>query len=117
MPRGGARPGAGRPRKPAAPVLEIAATDAPLTPLTPLALLEAVMLDVRQDLALRVACARALLPYRHARVAALGAKAQREAAALGAELGTDWAPLLAAPEAARDAPDDIAPDWDKLLAG
>jgi hypothetical protein len=115
MPRGGARPGAGRPRKPAAPVLEIAATDAPLTPM---ALLEGVMLDVRQDLALRVACARALLPYRHARVAALGAKAQREAEALDAERGTAWAPLLAAPEAVRDAPtDDAATDWDRLLAG
>jgi hypothetical protein len=114
MPRGGARPGAGRPRKPAAPVLEIAAIAAPLTPM---ALLEAVMLDVRQDLALRVACARALMPYRHARIPALGAKAQREAEAIDAERGTAWAPLLAAPEAARDAPDDAPTDWDRLLAG
>jgi hypothetical protein len=95
-------------------VLEIAATDAPLSPL---ALLENVMLDVRQDLALRVQCARALLPYRHARVAALGLRAQREAEAISAERGTAWAPLLAAPEAARDAPDDAPPDWSKLLAG
>jgi hypothetical protein len=65
----------------------------------------------------RVACARALLPYRHARVAALGAKAQREAEALDAERGTAWAPLLAAPEAARDAPDHAPTDWDRLLAG
>ncbi len=112
MPRGGARPGAGRPRKPAPPVLEIAAIAAPLTPM---ALLEAVMLDVRQDLTLRVACAKALMPFRHARVAALGSKAQREAEAFDAERGTAWAPLLAAPEAARDAPDDAAPDWNKLL--
>ena len=114
MPRGGARPGAGRPRKPAAPTPEIAATDAPATPM---ALLESVMADERQDLALRVACARALLPYRHARVAALGLRAQREAEAIDAERGTAWAPLLAAPEAARDAPDHAPTDWDRLLAG
>jgi hypothetical protein len=114
MPRGGARPGAGRPRKPAPPVLEIAATDAPLTPM---ALLESVMLDVRQDLELRVQCARALLPYRHARVGALGAKAQREAEAIDAERGTDWERLLLpAPEAASAAPDDAPPDWGRLLA-
>jgi hypothetical protein len=114
MPRGGARAGAGRPRKPAPPTPEITAIAAPLTPM---ALLEAVMLDLRQDLALRVQCARALLPYRHARVAALGLRAQREAEAIDAERGTAWAPLLAAPEAARDAPDDALPDWDRLLAG
>jgi hypothetical protein len=114
MPRGGARPGAGRPRKPASAAPEITAIAAPLTPM---ALLEAVMLDVRQDLALRVQCAKALLPYRHARVAALGSKARREAEAIDAERGTAWAPLLAAPEAVRDAPDDAPTDWDRLLAG
>jgi hypothetical protein len=114
MPRGGARPGAGRPRKPAPPTPEIAATDAPLSPL---ALLERVMADEQQDLALRVACAKALLPFRHARVAALGLRAQREAEAIDAERGTAWAPLLAAPEAARAAPDDAPTDWDRLLAG
>ena len=116
MPRGGARPGAGRPRKAAPPVPMIASPAG--APLTPLALLEAVMLDTRQDLALRVSAAKALLPYRHARVAALGAKAQREADAIDAERGTRWERLLA-PPAEADAPrrDDGRPtDWDALLA-
>jgi hypothetical protein len=118
MPRGGARPGAGRPRKSAAPAVDVPTpADAPLTPL---ALLEAVMLDTRQDLALRVSAAKALLPYRHARVAALGAKAQREIEALGCERGTKWEGLLSAPplppEADTPRRDDGSPDWDKLLA-
>ncbi|MFN9971954.1 MAG: hypothetical protein ACK58T_18905 [Phycisphaerae bacterium] len=44
-------------------------------------------------------------------------RAQREAEAIDAERGTAWAPLLAAPEAARDAPDHAPTDWDRLLAG
>ena len=117
MPRGGARPGAGRPRKPAPPAVDIATPAG--AALTPLALLEAVMLDTRQDLALRVSAAKALLPYRHARVAALGAKAQREADAIDAERGSRWERLLAPPlppEADTPRRDDGSPDWDKLLA-
>jgi hypothetical protein len=117
MPRGGARPGAGRPRKPAAPPVEISTPAG--APLTPLALLESVMADERRDLALRVSAAKALLPYRHARVAALGSKAAREIEALDAERGTRWEALLAPPlppEADTPRRDDGSPDWDKLLA-
>ena len=113
MPRGGARPGAGRPRKPAAPAAEISTpADAPLTPL---ALLEAVMRDEGQDIALRVSCARALLPYTCPKPARLGAKAQREADAIDAERGTRWEALLAPPLPPEAERDDAGPDWDKLL--
>jgi hypothetical protein len=116
MPRGGARPGAGRPRKPAPPAVE--AETAGGAALTPLALLEAVMRDERQDLALRVSCARALLPYTAAKPARLGSKAAREIEALDAERGTRWEALLAPPlppEADTPRRDDGGPDWDRLL--
>ena len=118
MPRGGARPGAGRPRKPAAPAPMIATPAG--AALTPRELLEAVMRDERADLALRVSCARALLPYTAAKPARLGSKAAREIEALDAERGTRWEALLAPPlppEAAAPRRDDGKPtDWDALLA-
>jgi len=118
MPRGGARPGAGRPRKPAAPAPMIPTPAG--APLTPLALLEAVMRDERQPIAVRVSCARALLPYTAAKPARLGSKAAREIEALDCERGTRWEALLAPPALPHEADtprrDDGSPDWDKLLA-
>lgn len=118
MSRGGARPGAGRPRKPTPPAVEISTPAG--APLTPLALLESVMADERQDIALRVSCARALLPYTCPKPARLGSKAAREIEALDCERGSRWEALLAAPalppEADTPRRDDGSPDWDKLLS-
>lgn len=57
---GGARPGAGRPKKP--PVLAVLAPTA-----DPLAWLRAAMADNSLDMRLRIDAAKALLPFVHAR--------------------------------------------------
>ena len=69
MPRGGARPGAGRPRK-IPTLLEMPATDG-----DPLAFLVSLMNNQAADLRTRVDAARALLPYLHAKVGESGKKA------------------------------------------
>lgn len=70
---GGARPGAGR--KPAPPVLlEASEPD-------PIAFLEGIVSDPSIDAKLRVDAAKALLPYKHAKIGEQGKKAARQEAA------------------------------------
>ena len=87
MPRGGARPGAGRPPKSRPPL--VVAGEA----ITPLAFLERVMRDPNADPGLRVSAAKALLT--HQRVTAPTTRQQAEDAAVTADHGTDWEALLA----------------------
>jgi phage terminase small subunit len=93
---GGARPGAGRPRK--TMVLTVpAAEPARVTgfePGTPGAFLLAVAQDATADPKLRVDAAKALLPYCHAKVAEPSKAAQSDAQALAAHAGTGWQSLL-----------------------
>lgn len=93
---GGARPGAGRPRKTivlpesALPVLE-----APeMKDGSPGAHLLSVVRDATADPKLRVDAAKALLPYCHAKVAEPSKAAQSDAQALAAHAGTGWQSLL-----------------------
>lgn len=105
MPRGGARPGAGRPRKPV-PVEQVA-TGKPAAPpavrvkagqMTPLEYMLGVINDASADESRRDRMAQAAAPYVHpkAEAQAQGKKAQREAEARVAERGTDWESLLTA---------------------
>lgn len=71
---GGARPGAGRPRKPPQ-LATIAAADDPMVFL--LSVMDADAVDMR----LRADAARVLMPYFHERKADTGKKAQRHEAA------------------------------------
>ncbi len=87
MPRGGARPGAGRPPKPRPPLA------VGLEAVTPLSFLEHVMRDPTADPGLRVSAAKALLT--HQRVTAPTKRQQAEEAAATADHGTDWEALLA----------------------
>ena len=87
MPRGGARPGAGRPPKPRPPLAVGGET------ITPEVFLERVMRDPNADPGLRVSAAKALLT--HARVTAPTKRQQAEDAAVTADHGTDWEALLA----------------------
>lgn len=96
---GGARPGAGRPRK--TMVLPAPATAnqqaAPeITDGTPAAYLLSVVNDAGAETKHRIDAAKALLPYLHARVGeqAMSKAAQSDKAALEAGKGTDWASLL-----------------------
>ncbi|TCZ61270.1 hypothetical protein [Roseicella aquatilis] len=91
MPRGGYRPGAGRPKgSPTIRVPELAAEGEA----DPLAYLLAVMNDPAADPARRDRAAIAALPYVHARADAGGKKAAALAAASDAESGTEWEWLL-----------------------
>lgn len=99
MPRGGARPGAGRKRKSEAPggtptVQTVAQVGA--GQMTPLEYMLAVVNDVSADISRRDRMAQAAAPYVHPRAEAeaLGKKAQRQTAAQTAERGTDWESLL-----------------------
>jgi hypothetical protein len=87
MPRGGARPGAGRPPK-SRPSLAVGGEA-----ITALSFLERVMRDETADPGLRVSAAKALLT--HARVTAPSKRQQAEDAAVTADHGTDWEALLA----------------------
>lgn len=103
MPRGGARPGAGRPRKNVTPE-KIAASKPAAKPvvrvkagkMTPLDYMLGVINDPSADDARRDRMAQAAAPYVHPRAEAVegGKKAQRQAAAHTAERGTDWESLL-----------------------
>ncbi len=89
---GGARPGAGRPKKKQEPIASVAARQD-----DPKAFLLTVMNDVTADGKLRVDAAKALMPYMHERKGAAavgGKKAQAEQAAQTAERGTTWSALL-----------------------
>lgn len=89
---GGARPGAGRPRKAPETLASVAARHD-----DPKAFLLAVMNDGSADGKLRVDAAKALMPYIHERKGAAavgGKKAQAEQAAQTAGRGTGWSSLL-----------------------
>ena len=99
MPRGGARPGAGRPRKPVVDApLATRAAPVRVAPgqMTPLEYMLSVINDVGAEDARRDRMAQAAAPYVHpkAEAEAQGKKAQRQAAAQTAERGTDWESLL-----------------------
>ena len=105
MPRGGARPGAGRKRKNVTPA-SVAASVPAAAPvvrampgqMTPLDYMMNVINDPCADETRRDRMAQAAAPYVHPRADAAegGKKAQREAAAKVAERGTDWESLLTA---------------------
>jgi hypothetical protein len=87
---GGARAGAGRPRKPEGPPLAVTPVDD-----TPLAWLLAVMRDDTQPTDRRMACAVAALPYCHAKAvpATQGKKdAAQAAASVASKTGSRFAP-------------------------
>lgn len=93
---GGARPGAGRPRK--TMVLNVPAgipSEAPeLKPGSPGAFLLSVVHDAGADPKLRVDAAKALLPYVHQRPSEPSKAAQSDKLAMTAQQGTGWQSLL-----------------------
>jgi hypothetical protein len=96
MPRGGARPGAGRKSKAvndAVQACEIAAKRSG-GELTPLDFMLALMRDEKQDMKLRVAMAQAAAPYIHAKPgdAPKGKKEQAQEAAAEIAAGGKFAP-------------------------
>ena len=103
MPRGGARPGAGRKRKNVTPA-SVAASVPAAAPvvrampgqMTPLDYMMNVINDPSADETRRDRMAQAAAPYVHPKAAdaAPGKKEQREQAARTAERGTDWEALL-----------------------
>lgn len=94
MPRGGARPGAGRKAKAvrdAITACEVAAKRSK-GEMSPLDFMLAVMRDDEQDIKLRTAMAQAAAPYIHAKPSdvKLGKKEQADADAQTAGAGTEW---------------------------
>ncbi len=94
MPRGGARIGAGRPKKTTlAPVTRLPGTTKPDAPagagdgITPLSYMLAVLNDPDADASRRDRMAVAAAPYLHPRTADTGAKAERQSAAAKAATG------------------------------
>lgn len=93
MPRGGFRPGAGRPKEggkaPAKkrPVAESAAASD-----DPVAFLVRLMNDVSEDVRVRADAAKALLPYKHAKKGEGGKKDARDDAAKKVAGGGKFAP-------------------------
>ena len=86
MPRGGARPGAGRKTKAVSDAMkacEAAAKKSENKDMTPLDFMLAVMRDEDQDLKVRTAMAQAAAPYIHGKAAdqAKGKKEERQEAA------------------------------------
>lgn len=73
MPRGGARPGAGRPKKSSAPKKPYVGEDG-----MPLDFMLAVMRDPEADLRLRAAMAEKAAPYCHRRLSPLSADDEPE---------------------------------------
>ena len=102
MPRGGARPGAGRKTKAvrdAIDACEIAAKRSK-GQMSPLDFMLAVMRDDEQDIKLRTAMAQAAAPYIHSKPGdvRVGKKEQAEQAAQTAGSGTEWGnDLMVAP--------------------
>jgi hypothetical protein len=95
MPKGGPRPGAGRPKQSQAAPAKLILTEAMLVGLSPLEYMLSVMRDPSADAARRDRMAQAAAPYVHARAEAPGKKQQAEELAATAERGTDWERLLA----------------------
>lgn len=111
MPRGGARPGAGRKPKivPTATVAASVPASRPVVQtargqMTPLDYMMQVINDPFADDARRDRMAQAAAPYVHPKAEAetQGKKAQRQAAAETAERGTDWESLLTATPAGQN---------------
>lgn len=90
MPKGGFRPGAGRPK--GSRTVTLAAD--PQRAAAPLAYLLAVMSDPAADPARRDRAAIAALPYLHPRADAGGKKAGAAIAPERAKAGTEWERLL-----------------------
>jgi hypothetical protein len=95
MPKGGPRPGAGRPRKVDAIPAKLVLTEAMLIGMSPLEYMLSVMRDQSADAARRDRMAQCAAPYVHARADAPGKKQQADEIAATAERGTDWEQLLA----------------------
>lgn len=91
---GGARPGAGRPRKATILIAPEPVAAPEIRPDTPAAFLLSVVHDPAVDAKLRVDAAKALLPYYHAKVGEQSKAAAAETAAATAEQGTGWQGLL-----------------------
>lgn len=90
MSQGGYKPGAGRPK--GSRTARLPTPSAPSA--SPLEFLLAVMRDETQPVEVRMRAAGLALPYCHAKPAAMGTKAAREAHALTAHAGTEWEHLL-----------------------
>ena len=95
MPKGGPRPGAGRPKQSHAVPARMILTEAMLAGMSPLEYMLAVMRDPGADEARRDRMAQAAAPYVHARAESAGKKQQAEDLSATAERGTDWERLLA----------------------
>lgn len=104
MPRGGARPGAGRKTKAVRDALEACELAAKRSKgeMSPLDFMLAVMRDEEQDMRLRTAMAQAAAPYVHAKPGDTpkGKKEEAAEASRTAGLGTDWGDDLGAPSSA-----------------
>lgn len=87
MPRGGARPGAGRPRKVPAVYDSGEVPDAVNAELTPIEYMMQVMRDQSADASRRDRMAVALAPFVHAKKGELGKKDERKNAAKVAATG------------------------------
>lgn len=96
MPRGGARPGAGRPRKNPAPAPEVPGGLLPEHFDDPKDFLRAVMNCPSVELRARAAAATALLPFEHRRMTEAGKKegAADRARSAGAKFAAKAAPKL-----------------------
>lgn len=96
MPRGGPRPGAGRPRREPLPTVKTAPdirAAAKAAKLSPLDYMLAVLNDETADEARRDRMAQAAAPYVHAKPAPLGdggKKGEAQVAAATAGAGSDW---------------------------
>jgi hypothetical protein len=93
MPRGGARPGAGRPRSQPAYVLPLAEAAG----LSPLEYMLSVIRDPKAETSRRDRLAMAAAPYCHPRIAdrSIAMKEQRAAAAKKAAVNSEWEADLA----------------------
>jgi len=104
MPRGGARPGAGRKTKAVRDALEACELAAKRSSgdETPLDFMLAVMRDDQQDIRLRTAMAQAAAPYIHSKPGdiAKGKKEEAADASKTAGHGTGWGDDLGAPSSA-----------------
>jgi len=104
MPRGGARPGAGRKTKAVRDAIEACQIAAKRSPngQSPLDFMLAVMRDEGQDIKLRTAMAQAAAPYVHSKPgdAPKGKKEEAAEASKTAGAGTAWGDDLGAPSSA-----------------
>lgn len=93
---GGARPGAGRKKKPAVEIAPEAAGVVPGEPLDPMPTLELVALGHLEVSPQQLKALTALLPYRHARKGAAAGKPEKPAKSADSKYGVRQGPRLAA---------------------